>query len=544
MHSPVSSLAWELWRKNRFSFLLLLGLLALGLAVRLVHFILPLWDTVTLGLAVCAMLVTFLVLFAIFSCTDTGVQISYPPRTFTLPVSTGLLVHGPIWLGALIIALVHLFWAYLLLLPWAAHYPLGAFTVFWIAALVAFQASIWCLSNYPTLLVAALVSLGCALIGLANLLIPEPRDPWPLVCLWGILAISYAAAWVGIARQRRGQWHIPAAAGLLTDGAARALLRSSRLLTTPARAQLWMEWRRNAAAPLVVAGLGLALFLWLLNRLLDGENFLAGGIFSVWLFFFATAVTFWAATSGVLLARDASSNSFSLSPFLAVRPISSGALAWAKIKLSFGLTAIGWLIYGLGVSVWLVYVGRHRALREDEVQVITLVVLGLAWHLIGGLPCWLAGRIPSAGIAGLLLIGAYVALGNTVQYFSEHIGLLRGLLLYLLALGFAAKILLAAWAFCQCYRRRLLRGRAILTYVVLWSFGTACFVAIAWVLCSQFQLRPVDTPFLVHGQLFRVVPVPRVPQVPLPIAIGTAALLFPLARIALAPLAVAAARHR
>ena len=190
---------------------------------------------------------------------------------------------------------------------------------------------------------------------LAILLQTETEDSSTTVWLCGIIAISYAAAWLGFARQRRGQWHIPAQA--LAVVLAAGLVQSKRLLTTPARAQFWMERSaQNAAVPLIVAGLGLALFLSFLPQLAQDGDLLPGGIFSVWLFFFSTAATFWAAMSGLLLARDASSNSLSLSQFLAVRPISSGELAWAKIKLSFELTTIGWLAYGAGVSFWFFHV--------------------------------------------------------------------------------------------------------------------------------------------------------------------------------------------
>jgi hypothetical protein len=563
MHSPTTSLAWELWRKNRLCILILSGLLPLGLLVR--WLVLPMAADPAAAFCACAMLVTFLALFGIFSCTDSGVQISYPPRAFTLPVSTNLLAHGPILLGALVVSIFHLAWSYLLLLPLNPRYPVGAFTAFWIAALISFQAIIWCLSNYPTLLATALALLAGVLIGLTNVLVGEPGDPGPMICLGGMIAISYAAAWFGIARQRCGQWHIPPQLLPLVFKNAGGLLRSRRLFASPARAQLWIEWRRNAATPLLMAALGLAAFFAFLARLEDVGDFVPGGMSTAWLLFFSSALTFWAAMSGVLAARDASTNSLSLSPFLAVRPISSGELAWAKIKLAFGLTAIGWLLYALGVSLWIGALhgghhvaaaipvtptqssaalhggqdryhtalkvpayrmmfapdhgGHHRYAEEDEVQTIALVALGLAWHLIGCLPCWLAGRIPSPGVAGLVLIGGYIFLGNMVKYCCEHIGLMGAPLEQFLVVLFAAKILLAAWSFRQCLVRHLLGGRAIVTYIVIWTFATACFVAIAWKFAPEAHISQA-------------------------LAVCLAALLFPIARIGLAPLAVAAARHR
>ena len=82
---------------------------------------------------------------------------------------------------------------------------------------------------------------------------------------------------------------------------------------------------------------------------------------------------------------------------------------------------------------------------------------------------------------------------------------------------FGAKILLAVWAFREASRQRLLAPRAIAIYVLFWLVGIAIFVAVASALCQ--------------GTIF-----------PQPLVALTAALLLPLARVGLAPLALARAR--
>jgi len=142
------------------------------------------------------------------------------------------------------------------------------------------------------------------------------------------------------------------------------------------------------------------------------------------------------------------------------------------------------------------------------------VALALAWHLFGALPLWLAGRIESAAWAGLLLLGGYIALGNVLAFLEKHFGLLVALP-WVFAIAFAAKILLAIWAFRESCRVTAAAAK----YVRFWLLGTICFVALASALC--------------RGSIF-----------PQPLVALTAALLLPLARVGLAPLALARARHR
>jgi hypothetical protein len=225
---------------------------------------------------------------------------------------------------------------------------------------------------------------------------------------------------------------------------------------------------------------------------------------------------------GVLLARDASSKSLALSSFLATRPVTSGELAFAKIKLAGSVTLFGWLLYTVCLSFWFNSCWRPDlwAMRRDDALVPTMgfVALALAWHLVGALPLWLTGRIESAAWAGLLLLGGYIGFGNVLQFLDKHFGLLVALP-WLFAFALIAKVLLAVWAFREANRRRLLSPRTTVKYFVIWLLGTICFVTVASVLCQ--------------GTVF---PQPFV-------TLGTA-LLLPLVRVGLAPLAVAWGRHR
>src|ERR1044071_848037 len=168
MNTPASALAWEIGRKNRWGFLLVLASLLCGLVVRLSG---ATEGEVVQSVAGIAMMVSFLVTFAISTYADSGAQISFPTRTFALPVRTGLLVNGVVFFGALAITVIHLAWAYLFLLPLDAHYPLGSFTIYWVAALVTFQAIGWNLAEHPKSFVAVLLIMMTLYVRLAALLL-------------------------------------------------------------------------------------------------------------------------------------------------------------------------------------------------------------------------------------------------------------------------------------------------------------------------------------------------------------------------------------
>ena len=253
MRSPATAIVWELWRKNRWGFWVVLGSFLCGLAVRLSN---QSKDEVLQLIAGAAMVVCFVVTFAIFSYAESGAQISFPTRTFALPVRTRLLVNCPMLLGVVGITLVHLAWAFLFLLPLGARYPLASFTIYWAAALLTFQALLWCLANYPKSFVVVLVLAMALFVRLAVLLFEDHDATRAIVCLIMILPVAYLCARLGIRQQRRGQWQIPEKAQWLTEAATGKLFLRKRPFATAAQAHLWMEWQRNAVAPLISIVIG------------------------------------------------------------------------------------------------------------------------------------------------------------------------------------------------------------------------------------------------------------------------------------------------
>src|SRR3989442_315649 len=248
MGSPALAIVWEIWRKNRWGFWVVLGSFLCGLAVRFSD---RSEDEVLQLIAGTAMVVCFVVTFAIFGYAESGAQISFPTRTFALPVRTQLLVNCPILLGVVGISLVHLAWAYLFLLPLDASYPLESFTLYWTAALLTFQALLWCLANYPKSFVIVLVLAIALFVRLAVVLFENHDAMRAITCLIMILPVAYVCARLGIRQQRRGQWQIPAKAQLLMEAATGQLFPRKRPFGTAAQAQPWIERQRDAVAPMI-----------------------------------------------------------------------------------------------------------------------------------------------------------------------------------------------------------------------------------------------------------------------------------------------------
>ena len=152
---------------------------------------------------------------------------------------------------------------------------------------------------------------------------------------------------------------------------------------------------------------------------------------------------------------------------------------------------------------------------------------GLTWGLIvshlelggwGRPRGFLIGAVCGNLLAAALAVGAYVfffsgygASVNRLVYFP--------LLPWVVAVALIGKFSAAAWALTEARRRGLLTARFILGYVLLWCAATACLVATADRLLPDLAWRR-------H------------------LAVFSAVLLFPLARIGLATLALAWNRHQ
>jgi hypothetical protein len=559
--SPPLAFGWHIWTRHRRGltlcavYWLLLVIAAHSLPVQS----LPSKLVALLVLAPCIAAFGYLIL--VFSIgLDAHLEIresGFPVRMMTLPLRTRSLIGWPMLWGTSVLALA---W---LTLPWGTLQSPGVdlTVLIWLPALVLvvtlawLQVLVWSPLPLPGLrLLLVGPVLGVGLIGPLILLV-DSDIPAAIGCglLVVQLPIAYLTAVYGVSRARRGdvpRWEWPGWPMWLRWTSAQTIGSS---FASPARAQLWYEWRRHGLSfPLVMAGtalLWLPLLPWIAAFLetasrdstaLLPPSFLVDEIGGLWLAvahllvfppLMASAVGL---DMGKFPGRD---RACVLSSFLATRPASAAMLIGAKFEMAALSTLAGWAALLLGFVIWFALGGKAAemtatmdALRQRHAAgpfwtCLGLLVAGavaLTWlQMVQGL--WLGlvrewWRI----VAALSLFGSLIAaipfcgwLANSSQYWPTLVDLLPWL-----AGGVAAlKSLLALWSV------RALKRRIVLSPVVLWG---------ALAIWSTLVVG-------LFGVLYWLLPAGQTSVSAIVLGI---ALLVPLTRLALAPLALDWNRHR
>jgi hypothetical protein len=237
------------------------------------------------------------------------------------------------------------------------------------------------------------------------------------------------------------------------------------------------------------------------------------------------------AITGLNLARDGTSKKLVLSSFTATRPASTGSLVTAKFLAGLSTWFLAILVLGFTA---LLAAGASGALNlssapgnEWPLELLQGTALCLLWlavslHIfIGILPLCMSGKIPGfpwSLLPLLLMIGGIV---NAWLWFARH-QWPQGLLCAILSAMVVLKLVVACWCFQQADRRRLLSRAFIRCYFALWLIVTGVLI---------FEFVPTwFVEFRSNGTITACI-------------LGTL-LSFPLARIALSPLALALNRHR
>ena len=299
----------------------------------------------------------------------------------------------------------------------------------------------------------------------------------------------------------------------------------SRPFRSPARAQLWFEWRRKGLLlPLVPAG-----FLAFLTAAVApavGARELASAVAGLIALVVVVAffvgygfgkTSFWA-------------DDLRLSAFQSTRPLGGGGLAMAKIGAAGLARLAATAVVVLGVPLWLGLLGRAgevaawaHGFGPHPVAMTAVAAAGLfslTWgQVVGGLVPSLAGRtwLVNGVVAAYLTLGLGLgllarhvhqnpnALGPTVAVVTWSCGSLVGV-----------KLLAAGHVLRAVRRRGLLSKGAVAAVFAAWSAGVGCL------LVAADRLLPAEVRSLGVGVV----------------------LLVPLVRPLAAPLAVAWNRHR
>ncbi|MGH9456629.1 MAG: hypothetical protein ACRD2J_03200 [Thermoanaerobaculia bacterium] len=533
MHTPAAAITWELFRRHRVGF----GLLVVyALLLVTLQAIVPAmsederYNLLILG-ALLPLACFGFYFVGVFSFGMDGDlmarQSMYPRRMFVLPVSSGSLTFWPMFWGVASVSLLWLIFRFLTPLPpgWklASVWPMAAMA----ATLMWIQAFSW--MSYPVtgarIAITALVLTGNNISGMFALEngVAEQR----MLALY-LPQIPFAAwlAWLAVRRARRGQSFERAAGESASDAS-----RSRRRFATPVAAQQWLEWRSFGwSLPLMVA---IVLPFELL--VLFGMREARGAVYEI-LAGILLQMPFLALFVATSMSRSAAEES--RTTFFFTRPIGSAALVLSKFRVAFASTLLAWLVTIAGVTAVAVSseVGDHLVQTWQWVRDVVGVtraslllaflaagLLLMTWKmLLLSLAIVLTGRewlIKGSAFAALvtltLLPPAYwwaIRRDEVIEAAWDAIPLVLASLV-------VAKTLAGGWVALQLDRSRLVAPPMLPAAAAIWA-GT--------VLVVYLFLRWAVPAILVPGWVLALMAIAFVP----------------LVRIAAAPLAMDWNRHR
>src|SRR5438477_1080314 len=543
MRSPAAAIAWEFRQRHRLGLIALIAYLVVVATIKLVvlaHALPIKFDSPeSFAFVVMVPLVaTFTYSLAVFTFGLDGDlaarQSMYPARLFTLPVTTATLSGLPMLYGTASVMILWLATRSFALWPSGIVVP-SIWPALLAASLLAWtQALTWVPYPLPGLrIIVAVLWLGT----IDTIAIVAVHFNAREFVMLGILApqipLAYVVARVAVARARRGD--VPDWRGAFASLAiAHVSSRRRRHFASPASAQAWFEWRRyGRSLPGWVAIL--LPFELLLFWATGNSTSLVFTILAVVLLTPPFVATF--AAAAVSDSGSSASDSYSMTPFIATRPMTNAGLVAAKLKMAIRSTIVAWLLVLItlplalklsGISVLLL--DRWHRLTDimGTPRAVVLLLLILAgciastWkQLVQSLYVSLTGRASLIQGSVLLVLGFFFLFGPFAEWIidSRRVGELWSALPLIFAVLVGLKMFAVVWIAVRLYRRRLLSDGALVTGAAYWSVAVfALYSVLVWLL---------DTPHIPHYLLLLV-----------------AILAIPPARLSAAPLALDWNRHR
>src|SRR2546430_11777974 len=276
-------------------------------------------------------------------------QSMYPARLFTLPVTTAALSGLPMLYGT---ASMMILW---LATRMFALWPLGIVVPsIWPALLAASllawtQALTWMPYPLPGLRIIVTVFWLGTIDALAILALHfNAHESLMLLILAPQIPLAYLAARFAVARARRGDvpdWR--GAFGSLAE-TGHVSSRRHRHFASPASAQTWFEWRRyGRSLPGWVAIL--LPFELLLFWAAGNSTSLVFTILAIVLVTPPFVATF--AAAAVSDSGSSASDSYSMTPFIATRPMTNAGLVAAQLKMAIRSTIVAWLLVLIALPI-------------------------------------------------------------------------------------------------------------------------------------------------------------------------------------------------
>jgi hypothetical protein len=539
---PTLALLWELWRQRRWIIAAIIVLTVAGRIADLFE-----WPDGSLPVVELCAMGAFLLQLAVFNYTDSDGSRSlgrFPPRLFTLPLTSLQMVTVPMLAAIVSIELLYAAW-------WP---PLSrdatvsaAYVVVLLAATMVFYlTATWTLASVEVIRLIALGFVVSAMFaaGLAPSFEPAPPPWWRTEMNLGLVIAALAVAaflwsWRYVANSRGEGSTERLSIESLIGSMSRASARRRAAFTSPQAAHFWLEWRSSGFVLPAVVAAQLVLVILPASWMMRDDSAKTFNLFAlVMVTPVLLAVPVGIAFSKPLFWRE----NLVLPSFIAVRPVSSEQLVAIKVMVAAASAALSWALVVAFAALWLPMWANLDSLSLLAIQFwalygestsavysIAALVLICGWFLtwgflIGGLWSGMSGRKPLF-VASVLATPVF---GMAAFWFTtEGPDWLQGdpSRLAWIAWGAAAACIAKYWLAARAWRNA--SSRYVRAYLLAWLGGTASFVALALVISGVMRI-------------YMAADVERIRSV----AILLALLAMPIARIGLAPLTLAGNRHR
>ena len=441
MASMVRALLWEFWLRNRAGLTVIAALYPVCVCLffwlgadlqKMTHLSKLVYMPMGGSLVFLLMIFTYAEVDA-----KTG-HVGFPSHTFTLPVSSRLLVATPMAVGLIVMPLAYLAWAWLINATVNLNLPLWSPLPAIAAGVIWFQAISWRLSRNMLLsmvmqvvMMAVLAGFGLALIMMA---MPEAQPkPWMIVGLSLVTPMLFWSAWrvglQGVRLQRRGE----ASELNLSNLFDRPVGKIREPFRNVTQAHHWFEWRRGIRlfAPLCTLIFLIIFIIPLLKTSTENNTF--------WLILVALhiIVPLISTELGMELGKSSfGAKELGMSAFDAVLPRSDAQLGHARLRaaaLGLGQTLIvqvfftvAWVAVSghwgtFGEMVDRLQAGRGNAFPWILVATIAWVQVGAAWITLSGtLTMGLLGSQKTRAVGIMFGIVAYFSIMAAAVWFYNR----------------------------------------------------------------------------------------------------------------------------
>jgi len=545
MRSPALAIAWEFRQRHRW------GLMALGaylMAQAIVGVLIVPGRRVrfehdeTFALAVVVpMTATFLYFLAVFSFGVSGDiaarRSMYPRRMFTLPMTASALAGWPMLYGSLAMAMLWMAMRFLAVWPSEFDIPL-VWPALLAAVLLAWtQALSW--MSYPLRGMRVIITvLWLTVIDAAVMLTLQFKPPeWVMaVILAPHFPLAFFTARLAVGRARRGDvpdWRRIFAIPLRIAGIVSRKQRGH--FSSPGRAQVWFEWRQCGRSLPVLVAILLPFELALLFLFRQTPEIVIEILVGVLL-----TPVFMAAFVAPAVSRSnpQASDSYGVTPFIAMRPLTNASLTGAKLKVTVASSAVTWMLVVAAVPLALRLSGTTAVVMERAHALIAAVgtlrtaalallvfgaLLATTWkQLVQSLYIGMSGREWAVKTSVFAALAFVAVVGPVAEWILSHRAVFAALwnaFPWIIAVLVCLKLAAAVSIAIRLQSNRLLSGRALVIGAISWDLAV----------------------FVLYGLLVWITPALLIRHYVLALV---AIVEVPLARLAAAPLALAWNRHR